>query len=133
MSGKSGFLASGILNYYLRNIETYVPSGTLYVALLTTNSDDSNMGTEVADANSYARTAVTFSAPTLTSKVVNNIDVTFPTATGDWGDIVEFAIVDDSAWGAGNVLFYGLVNPSKTIANGDTAKFAIGDLIVTED
>ena len=133
MAGKSDFLENEILNNYLRNSGAYTPSGTVYVALYTASGTDASAGTEVTDANAYARTSVTFGAAS-GGAVANSGDVTFPTASGgNWGTVVEFAIVDSATHGAGNVLYFGPINPSKAINDGDTAKFLTGDIDITED
>lgn len=48
-----------------------------------------------------------------------------------WGTVVAFAILDAAT--AGNFLYWGDLTASKSIDAGDTAKFAVGELDVTED
>lgn len=133
MAGKSDFLEDEILNRFLRNTTAYTPSGTVYVGLMTASGTDAAQGTEVADANGYARTAVTFGAAS-GGAVANNADVTFPTASGGtWGTVVEFAIFDTATYSGGNMLYFGPINPPKAIGDGDTAKFLTGDIDITED
>ncbi len=62
------------------------------------------------------------------SYVDNNDDITFTTATADWGTIVAVAICD--ALTVGNLLVYDNAMTDQDVDNGDTAKFPAGDLDV---
>ena len=55
--------------------------------------------------------------------------ITFAQATASWGTILDFAICD--ALTVGNLLAYGSLTISKSVASGDTPKFATGDLDIT--
>lgn len=103
---------------------------TPFVGLLTVAPTESTSGTEVA-GGSYARVTGSgkFPAPTAAdpSTCANNAAITFPTATADWGNIVAFGLY--SASSGGTLLAWGTV--TKTIQNGDTASFAIGQLTIT--
>jgi len=120
-----------MLNEVLRNID-YTPVATVYVALYTVAPTRAGGGTEVA-GGSYSRTAATFGAPSgsAPTEVANTGAVTFPTATASWGTVVAFGILDASV--AGNLLYFNNLTASKTIDSGDTASFAVGDLVATED
>ena len=130
---KSDFLENTLLDEVLGATD-YTPPGTVYLALFTAAPDDTGGGTEVSGGG-YARVAVTnnstnWPAASGGSKS-NGVDMTFPQATADWGTVVAFAIFDAST--AGNMLYWGDLTTSKTINNGDTAKFAAGDITITED
>lgn len=125
---KSNYLETALLNAVLRNT-SYTSVTTVYVALATAVGSDGSTFTEVS-GGSYARTAVTFGAPSGNS-VANSGAVTFPTATADWGTVVAFGIYDASS--GGNQLYWGDLTASKTISNGDTASFAISAMTVTEE
>lgn len=101
----------------------------VFVGLLTVAPTESTAGTEVA-TGSYARVtgASKFATPTAGS-VANNAAITFPTATADWGAIVAFGLY--SAASSGTLLAWGTV--TKTVQNGDTTQFAIGQLTITLD
>ena len=73
----SNFLENALINATLRNT-TYTSVATVYVSLWTTDPTDAGSGTEVS-GGSYARTAVTFGAPS-NGVTTNSADVTFPTA-----------------------------------------------------
>lgn len=102
---------------------------TPHIGLLTVAPTESTAGTEVT-GGSYARVtgASKFGTPSAGS-VANTVAVTFPTATADWGAVVSFGIY--SASSGGTLLAWGTV--TKTIQNGDTASFAIGQLTITAD
>lgn len=126
MSQLSNYLEDALINAVLRN-SSYTSPATVYVALYTSNPNEDNSGTEVS-GGSYARTAVTFGAPS-NGTSTNSADVTFPTATASWGTVTHFGILDANA--AGNLLFYGALTTSKTIGSGDVANFTAGNLSCT--
>jgi len=97
------------------------------VALYTTDPTDADTGTEVS-GGSYARTAVTFGAPS-NGVTTNTAAIEFPQATGSWGTVGWIGIMD--ALTTGNLLYHTPLNASKTIASGDIFKIAIGSLSVT--
>lgn len=126
MSQFSNYLENALINATLRNT-TYTSPTTVYVALYTSNPTDSDTGTEVS-GGSYARTAVTFGAPS-NGVSTNSADVTFPTATGSWGTVSHVGIRDATT--AGNLLYYAALTASKTVASGDIFKISTGNLSVT--
>lgn len=105
---------------------------TAYVALYTAAPSDSGGGTEVT-GGSYARksTAASDWAASSGGSISNAAVITFVTATGSWGTVTHFGVHDAST--AGNLLWWGALGTSKTIANGDSASWAIGALVHTED
>lgn len=125
---KSNYLEQQLLNHVLRNV-AYTPPAAVYVGLYTAPPTDAGGGTEVS-GGSYARQAVTFSAPSPDSSS-NSVQVTFPTATADWGDIVAFGLFD--AVSAGNMLYYTALSPTRTVLTNDQLRFIVGALVVTED
>jgi hypothetical protein len=128
---KTHFLSDAILNEVLRNVE-YAQPATVYVALFTSATDKNGGGTEVSGGG-YARQPVTFGAPGAGvdgRKVANSAEVAFPVATASWGTITHVAIMDAAT--AGNMLYQGAMEASKTIGVNDQLKFAVGDLSVEE-
>jgi hypothetical protein len=100
-----------------------------YVALFTTATDDAGGGTEVS-GNGYSRQTVTFDAATSGAGTTSNTDApTFTAAGGNWGTITHIAI-HDAATG-GNRLWHGALAASKTIDDGDSLQFAIGNIDLT--
>lgn len=96
MSKISNYLENVIINHFLRNTATSSPSA-VYLALYTTDPTDADTGTEVS-GGSYARQAITFSAPS-NGSTSNSSTITFPTATGNWGTITHMGIRDASSGG----------------------------------
>lgn len=134
MPAKSYTHDGQVLNFFLRGNPggTITAPASVYVALLTVApSGPGDTGTEVTNANGYARTVATFDAP-VNGVTQNSGTVTFPAATGSWGTVVAAAIYDSGTYGGGNLLYYGTLGLSKLIDNGDTASFAAGALTVTE-
>ena len=124
----SNFLENALLNATL-NATTYTAPATVYVSLWTSNPGDDGSGTEVS-GGSYARTAVSFATASGTSgNVLNDADVTFPTATASWGTVGWIGINDAST--SGNLLYHSPLDTSKTIDSGDIFKITTGNLSVT--
>ena len=126
MSEMSNFLENALINATLR-ATTYTSVATVYVSLWTSDPTDAGSGTEVS-GGSYARTAVTFGAPS-NGVSLNSADVTFPTATASWG-VVGWIGINDAA-SSGNLLYHSPLDTSKTIDSGDIFKISTGNLSVT--
>jgi len=126
MAEFSNFLENALINATLR-ATTYTSPATVYVSLYTTDPTDADSGTEVS-GGSYARTAVTFDAPS-NGVTQNSADVTFPTATASWGTVTHIGLHDAST--SGNLLFHTPLDTSKTIDSGDIFKITTGNLSVT--
>lgn len=127
MAAKSNYLNNAILNAVLRNT-TYTSPAAVYVALYTVAPTASTAGTEVAGGD-YARTAVTFGAPSL-GVVANSAPVAFPEAAAPWGDVVACGIFNDPT--AGNLLYFGNLGTHKNVGIGDQVNFATSALSCTE-
>ena len=126
MAEMSNYLENALINATLRNT-SYTSVATRYVALYTTDPTDADTGTEVT-GGSYARTAVTFAAPS-NGVSTNSADVTFPTCTAGWGTVTHIGLRDAST--AGNLLYHTPLDTSKTIDTGDIFKISTGNLSVT--
>jgi hypothetical protein len=126
MSAMSDYLENALVNAVLRNT-AYTSPATVYAALFTTATDDASGGTEVV-GGSYARTAVTFGAPS-NGVTSNSGTVTFPTASASWGLVSHFAIMDAAT--NGNRLFHGALQVPKTVDSGDVFTFPASNLQVT--
>ena len=126
MAEMSNYLENALINATLRNT-SYTSPATIYVALYTSDPTDANTGTEVS-GGSYARTSVTFGAPS-NGVSLSNADCTFPQATASWGTIGWIGLMDSST--SGNLLYHTPLDASKTIDTGDIFKIASGSLSVT--
>jgi len=130
---KSDYLENALLDHQLGGPD-YTRPATVYVALYTVAPTDAGGGTEVS-GGSYARVAVTNNAtnwPAASGGAKSNgTEITFAEATADWGTVVAFGIFD--AVTGGNLMDWADLTASKAIDSGDTAKFAVGELDLTED
>lgn len=136
MAALSNYFSNAILNNLCRGTAYTFPS-TLYVALTTAAPTGSSTGSTITEpsGNAYARVSVTantsnFSAASAGS-ISNSAAITFPTATGSWGTVTNFAVCDAST--AGNVLFYGTLGASQAITSGMTPSFASSALTLTDN
>jgi hypothetical protein len=131
MAEMSNFLENALLNATL-NATTYTAPATVYVSLWTSDPTDAGSGTEVS-GGSYARTAVSFATASGTSgNVLNDADVTFPTATASWGTVGWIGINDSAtSGGSDHLLYHTALDTSKTIDTGDIFKISTGNLSVT--
>jgi hypothetical protein len=126
MAEMSNYLENALINVTLR-ATSYTAPTTVYVALYTTDPTDADTGTEVT-GGSYARTAVTFGAPS-NGVSTNSATVTFPTATAGFGTVTHIGLRDAST--AGNLLYHTPLDTSKTIDSGDIFSITTGNLSVT--
>ena len=128
MAEFSNYLENAIIDAVLRNT-SYTSPTTVYVGLFTTDTTDAGSGTEVSGGY-YARTAVTFSAPS-NGVTSNSADVEFPQATASLGSVTHIGLHDAAS--GGNLLFHTVLDTTKTIDSGDIFKIASGNLTVTLD
>ena len=126
MAEMSTYLEDALINATLRNT-SYTSPATVYVGLFTSDPTDAGSGTEVS-GGSYARTAVTFGAPS-NGVTTNSAAVEFPQATGNWGTVGWIGIHDAAT--SGNLLYHTALDTSKTIETGDIFKISTGNLSVT--
>lgn len=107
------------------------PTTPLKVALFTTlpNQETGAGGIEVT-GGSYARTTVTFAAAS-SGSASNSADITFPTASANWGTVVGIGIYDTA--GTPVLIWSGALTTPKTVEDGDTFRIATGSLTTTLD
>ena len=100
-----------------------------YVALYTAAPSDSGGGTEVSGSG-YARQSVTFGAAATPGGTTSNTGaVSFTASGGAFGTVVAIGIFD--AVSSGNLLWHGNITASKTVDDGDTLEFSIGNIDLT--
>lgn len=100
-----------------------------YVALFTAAPDDTGGGTEVSTGG-YARQSVTFSAASSPGGTTSNSNTVSFTASGaGYGTVSHIGIFDNVS--GGNLLWHGSMTASKTVADGDTLEFSIGNIDLT--
>lgn len=132
MGSFSDYSENAFLNHLTTN-SAYTPASTIYLALATADPTDAGTGAsmnEVANSGSYARTAITFGAAS-SRAVTQNADVDFPEATGSWGTVTHWAILDSGTHGAGNMLAHGAFGSSFAVVSGNIWTVASGEINVT--
>jgi len=123
----TNFLETEVLDHVFGG-NAYAAPGTLYTGLYTAAPSDTGGGTELS-GNGYARQATAF---TVTGDTASNTSAEeWATATGDWGTITHVGVFDAST--GGNLMAYGTLTASKTIATGDVFRIPAGDLDITLD
>lgn len=131
MGSLSDYSESASLNHLTTN-SAYTSVATVYLALLTASATDAGTGAsmnEVANSGSYARTAIAFGA-SASRRSTQSGTVTFPAATGSWGTVTHWAVVDSATYGAGNMLAHGAFTASQSIVSGNTPSVASGEVYV---
>lgn len=133
MSALSSYLENRINDHVLGNVAFTAPS-TVFFALFTSAPTETGGGTEVSTSGSaYARVGVTNNATNFPASVngtkTNATNITFPTATANWGTVTAFGVFDSVT--GGNLLYFGNLQTSRSIVSGDTARFAAGDFSIT--
>jgi hypothetical protein len=141
---KANYLEDKIKNLILGAVAYTIPSPVFFGLWGTAASigEAFNGGTagEVT-GGSYDRVSMTnnttnFPTVTATDKL-NNVAITFPTATANWNaaaNINQVGTLDANAKTSGdNGMFWGDLTVPKPVLNGDQAQFAIGAWVWSED
>jgi len=123
------FLEDELLDHTFAG-QSYAAPATHYIALYTVAPNGAGGGTEVS-GNGYARVAVTANLTnwpaSVGSAIANGAAFVFPTASGgNWGTIVAMAILDAAT--AGNFMGVADLEDFKSVDDGRTASFEIGDI-----
>lgn len=126
MAAFSDYLEVSILNHFFRNSAVSGPAA-IYLAVYTTATNDAGGGTEVS-GGSYARQAMTFSAPDPTGGfIVTSADVEF-------SNLPAVTVTNAAIWTAlsgGNLLCHGAVDTPIVLTLGSNLLFSAGDITVT--
>lgn len=118
-----------LLDFLMTNSTATRPTSR-HVALYTSAPSDSGGGTEVSGAG-YARQPVTFADATSPGGTTSNSNApSFTASGGAYGTVTHIGIHSASS-GVGNLLWHGALTASKTIADGDTLEFSIGNIDLT--
>jgi len=121
--------AEALLLDWLMTTGTATRPTNWYVALYTAAPSDSGGGTEVSTGG-YARQAVTFAAASSPGGTTSNTGAVSFTASGaSYGTVSHIGIFD--AVSGGNLLWHGAMTASKTVDDGDTLEFSIGNIDLT--
>ena len=137
MGSFSNTSETAILDHIVGKTSFTMPT-TVAVALCTADPTDAGTGascSECANTNAYARKDTVGGDwnAAAAGATANANDLTFPEATGSWGEVTHFCLCDSASYGAGDMLAHAQLGASKTIGSGDTPKFAAGDLDLTLD
>ena len=113
-------------------------SNTLWIGLSTGTIADDASGLAEPSGNGYARVATVNSSNAWSASASgvkrNAAAITFPTATGSWGNVTDFAIwAAATSTGVGAMIAYGTLGTAKNITNGDAPSFGVGSLALSLD
>tara|TARA_S200002703_G_scaffold75911_2_gene65512 strand:- start:4543 stop:4959 length:417 start_codon:yes stop_codon:yes gene_type:complete len=136
MSALSDHAENSLLDHVL-GTSAFTKPAKVYVGLHTQSPNESaSAATEVGGSagdsttGGYSRIEATFGAAA-NGSASNNANITFNTATSDYGTISHIGIYDSSTPGAGNLLLHGALDASKIISTGDTLQISTGSLTIT--
>jgi hypothetical protein len=135
------FLAGGFSEYLKNLIFNHIYRGvpmplfpTVYSGLNTAAPTDQTPGTEPT-IGGYIRQPIANNAtnfPATSGGIKQNaVEIEFPIATADIGNISHFSIYNAAS--GGQHLAYGMLNPAKTLLTNDQLKFLAGDIKVSLD
>lgn len=136
MGSFSNYTENKVLEHIVGEASFTMP--TAFVALYTADPTDTGTGSQAQEvtlgANSYSRVATNTNhwASASGGTIKNGSDITFPEASGAWGTVTHFAILDASGTAA-NMLAHSALTATKAISSGDTPKFAADALTITLD
>lgn len=132
MSALSDYLENNMLDHLLQKGQATFASPTeLYVGLHTANPTDAG-GNEITttDFPSYTRQSISFN-PALSGNATSAVDVEW-TYDGGTNSVITHIAIYDAATG-GNMLWHGILDSNKTLANTDVLRIAAGSLTIGLD
>lgn len=133
MIGKTRYYENLLLNAAFRGAALVFPSDW-FVGLFTAAPTDTLPGTEPA-GGAYDRFEVPADATNwllaTAGQTSNLLEILFPEATADWGEIVAVGIFD--AGTGGNLWFAELLTVPQTVISGNQPRFVAGQLLVSEE
>jgi len=131
MGSFSDLIENKILEHAVGKTQWTFPTN-VYVGLFTSACSDASPGTEVS-GGSYARKQTSGADWSAASggALSNAVELAFVEATDAWGLVTHFALFDAAS--GGTYIGWGTLGTSKQIDSGDQAKFAAGDLDLTQD
>ena len=128
MAALSDYAEKLILDYLMTSGSATRPTAW-YVALYTSAPSDAGGGTELSGSG-YARESAAFAAATSgTGTTSNSGAIVFTADGGDWGSVTHMGIHD--AVSGGNLLWHGALASAKTVLDGDSLEFAVGNIDLT--
>jgi hypothetical protein len=131
MAALSNYLEEKIVDHFLRNNPATSPT-TVYLALFTSDPGEDGNGTEAVYAN-YARQSSVWTSLDGNGQTKNSSIVTFPAnGNASASETISHGALFDALTG-GNMLLYGALATSKTLAVGDILSFSENALTLTLD
>lgn len=116
----SDYLESNLLQHIFMS-SSYSKPSTIAICLSSGIPNDTMTGSnfmEFQNSGGYARQTLSPSDTNWSQSngvMYNLVEIDFPVATAVWGDLSGVILSDNSSYGAGNILFYSLSNPSQFI------------------
>ena len=130
----SAYQSNRINNRNFGNITFTVPT-TVYFGLSTSPINFDGTGATEPSGNNYSRVAVANNKTTWGNSangiLSNLIQIIFPQSSGSWGTITNILLADASI--AGNILYYDVLSPSRSVAASTTVLFDIGAVIIQQN
>jgi len=111
---------------------------TVYLGFCTADPGEEATGAncnEVPNTNGYERVATPPADwNSASSGAIDNANaLASPEASGSWGTVTHYILVDSPTYGSGNILVYDQLDTAKTISKGDNLEFAAGELNLVLD
>ena len=110
----------------------YSPAATYHVGLSTTTFQIDGTGGTEPSGGAYARVAFTNDktnwGTAASASLLNTAAVTFVESTASWGTVTYVGLWDAAT--VGNLWFFDVLTPSRSVASATTVLFAIGAITV---
>jgi hypothetical protein len=128
MTDFTDYLEGQIVNWMVSGSDMPASHSNIYVALHTSDPTNSGENNEVS-ASSYARVSTTAGTDWSVSgnTFSNLIDIEFPEAQEDWGNITHFTLWDGPD-ATDNALAWSALDRSRDVSTGDAPVFRDGTL-----
>lgn len=131
MSDFTDYTETQIRDWMSQGTATDSAPGTVYVALHTSEPSESDPGGTEVGASDYSRVDVAAGSGWNTpdsASFDNANEISFGTATSDWGTVTHVSLWTDTQANGGNCLAAYQLSSSKAISTDDEATFPAGDL-----
>lgn len=128
MSAISDYLEDKLLDHSLGTASFSAP-GAVYASLYTSNPGEGDTGNEVPNSAGYSRQSASFSNASGGS-CSNSGAISWTASGGSFGEVTHMALHDSGSWGGGNLLWYGELDSSRIVGDGDTLTIDIGALVL---
>jgi hypothetical protein len=126
------YSANRVLDYNFGQT-SYTSPNTYHFGLSTTTINIDGTGATEPSGGSYARVAFTNNktnwGTASNAALTNATAVQFPESTASWGTITYVGMWDASS--SGNIWWFDVLTPARTVASATTVLFAIGAVTVS--